>query len=485
MKSKIVVLLLTVTLVLSTGIGAFAAVQVTDISGHRSEAVIQEAMDLGVIKGYPDGTYRPNGLIKREEFFSIIQNVLTIKPDTSGTKLDFIDVDPIEWYIPVIKTMVEAKITEGIGWGKVGIGLNITRQEAIKILATIIPTMELPKEDVAVLARDEDTIAAWAAPYYQIMFKKGYLNNTEGILGPTVALTREEAAILLLKIKKGEKVIAGNANQLINDQPTSGGCISNEGHTALSGAFTEGEGTKADPYQISSQEQLNHMRQHLDKGEFFVLTNDIHLTKDFETSSVAFTSEETDWSGGNFRPIGSKGTPFIGTFDGNGKTIDGLNILGTVKAEGLEDARVLASHVGLFGYIGQNGLVTNLAIDDSQISGKEYTGGIAGYCEGIIQYCGIGIETIIRGGSYTGGITGYNGQKVEYCYSIGEIAGTTATGNLIGNNQGVLQHAYWLSPSTLDSVGVAGTESSIQDVVSLTRQEFDVQDIEDLIQKSR
>jgi S-layer homology domain. len=102
-----------------------------------------------------------------------------------------------------VKTMVAAKITEGIGWGKVGIGLNITRQEAIKILATIIPTRDLSGEPVTVLAKDKDMIADWAAPYYQIMFKKGYLNNTEGTLGPTASLTREEAAILLLKIKKG------------------------------------------------------------------------------------------------------------------------------------------------------------------------------------------------------------------------------------------------------------------------------------------
>ena len=357
MKKRGFLLLLAITLVLSSFATTNAAVNITDIDGHRSEAIIREAVELGVIKGYPDGTYRPNGVIKREEFFSIINNVLTVRPDTTRTQLDFIDIDQVEWYIPVVKTMVEGKITQGIGWGKVGIGLNITRQEAIKILGTIIPTNELSKEDVDIYANDKDQIADWAKPYYQIMFKKGYLNNTTQNIGPTVSLTREEAAILLLKIKKGEDIIAGNANEIAGSLKDDGGCVETDGHKSSSGAFTKGDGTKDSPYIISTGLQLNHVREHMGDETYFALSNNINITSDFQTDSIDFSSEEMDWSLGNFKPIGNEDIPFNGTFDGAGYKIEGLNIIGTQKAEGDENARILTSKVGFFGYVGEKGVV--------------------------------------------------------------------------------------------------------------------------------
>src|SRR5665647_2145949 len=367
MKKKILSVVLILTMVLATGASASAAVQITDITGHRSEIAIREAISLGVINGYPDGTYRPYGLIKREEFFSIINNILTVRPDTTNTKLNFSDADPIEWYVPIVKTMVEAIITNCIGWGRVGIGLNITNQEAIKILATIIPTKSLSTEPVEILATDKAGIADWAFPYYKIMIKKGYVKNTTENLQPTEELTREVAAILLLKIKKGETVIAGNANDIITEpvvaEPiaapaTSGGCITTASHAAIDGAFIAGKGTLEEPYQITTQEQLNHVRAHLNEGAFFVMTNDITISKDFEPTAQAFLSAAADWSNGNFQPIGTRDNPFIGTFSGAGYKIEGLYIIGFVPSSERTGASDLASYVGLFGSIAEDSVIS-------------------------------------------------------------------------------------------------------------------------------
>ncbi len=483
MKNKIMAVVLILTMVLATGVNASAVIQLKDITGHRSESAIREAVSIGVVKGYPDGTYRPDGLIKREEFFSIINNILTVKPSITYTKLNFIDVDPIEWYIPVVKTMVEAKITNGIGWEKVGIGLNITNQEALKILATIIPTKSLPTEPVEILAEDKASIAEWALPYYQIMIKKGYIKNTTEKLYPTQELTREFAAILLLKIKKGETVIAGNANAIISEpipEPVTTGGITAT-HAAIDGEFVAGNGSQATPYQITTQEQLNHVRVHLAEGAFFIMNNDITITKDFETTVEPFLSTVADWSNGNFQPIGTKDNPFVGTFSGNGYKIEGLNIMGTVPSAELIGARVLSSYVGLFGSIGESSVISNLKINNSQIYGKDYTGGIAGFSLGVIRNSGIGETTILKGGSFTGGITGYNGNLVEKCFSNVNIQGKTVTGSLIGKNYGVLKNSYWLRTSYPESVGSSGMNSSISEVKQVSLQEFIDQNIEQLL----
>jgi len=505
MKKKILAVVLILTMVLATGATASAAVQITDITGHRSEIAIKEAISLGVIMGYPDGTYRPDGLIKREEFFSIINNILTVRPDTTNTKLEFTDVDPIEWYVPIVKTMVEAKITDGMGWGEVGIGRNITNQQAIKILATIIPTKNLSTEPIEILAIDKAGIADWALPYYKIMIKKGYVKNTTENFQPTEELTREFAAILLLKIKKGETIIAGNANDIITEpditepditepditepditEPvvapaTTGGCITTSSHAAIDGAFIAGNGTQEEPYQVTTQEQLNHVRAHLGEGAFFVMTNDITITKDFEPTAQAFLSAAADWSNGNFQPIGTRDNPFIGTFSGAGYKIEGLYIMGTVSSSEVTGARELASYVGLFGSIAESSVISNLKINNSQIFGKDYTGGIAGYSDGIIRNSGIGETTILKGGSYTGGITGYSGNLVEKCFSNVDIQGKTVTGSLVGKNYGVLKGSYWLRTSYPESVGLSGMNSSISAVNQVSAQEFIDQNIEQLL----
>ena len=49
----------------------------TDISGHWAEDIIKEAASLHIVGGYPEGTYLPDNLIKREEFLKLLSNILT------------------------------------------------------------------------------------------------------------------------------------------------------------------------------------------------------------------------------------------------------------------------------------------------------------------------------------------------------------------------------------------------------------------------
>ena len=80
--------------------------------------------------------------------------------------------------------------------------------------------------------------------------------------------------------------------------------------------FAGGSGTKADPYLISTPDQLNAVRQGLDKH--YRLANDIDLSA---------------W--GNWMPIGGEGVdrlgnalPFTGSFDGAGHVVSGMTITG-------------------------------------------------------------------------------------------------------------------------------------------------------------
>ena len=44
------------------------------ISSDTSKDYIVKAYELGIVEGYPDGTFRPNEPLSRQEFFQIMEN---------------------------------------------------------------------------------------------------------------------------------------------------------------------------------------------------------------------------------------------------------------------------------------------------------------------------------------------------------------------------------------------------------------------------
>lgn len=398
----------------------------TDIKGHWAESIIKEAAGLKIVGGYPDGTFLPDNLIKREEFYKLLSNILTEKPDTANTKIQFTDVVADEWYVPTIKIAVAAGITSGYGDGTFGIGLMISRQEAAKVAGSVISKEGVDDKKGAEAARDKGQIADWAYSYVDLMFKKGYMKgDTEGNFRPTMALTRAEAATILLNIKKNEPIIAADADEL-----SLAGCTNAHGSTV--GVFTKGEGTRKDPYQITTEEQLNHMRMHTTEGAFYILTRNIAVTKDYVTSPPPATSGEDDWSGGNFQPIGTKAEPFKGSLDGDGHIISGLTIIGkSGTAKGTDKAAT--SYTGLFGYLASGSSVTDLIIDASNITGSQYTGAIAGYNEGAVTDCQTGKRVKIEGASFTGGLVGYSAKPLSSLRNTGTVTGSQSnTGGIVG-----------------------------------------------------
>ncbi len=79
-----------------------------DIKGHWAEDYINSVQKTGWIQGYEDNTFRPNELIKRSEFVSIINNVLFRKVDKENILPDvkrFKDLEQNRWFY---EGMVEA-----------------------------------------------------------------------------------------------------------------------------------------------------------------------------------------------------------------------------------------------------------------------------------------------------------------------------------------------------------------------------------------
>ncbi|MBO7275384.1 MAG: S-layer homology domain-containing protein, partial [Clostridia bacterium] len=74
----------------------------SDIKGHWAEKFINEAYNLGIIEGYPDGTFHPDDLITRAEAIAVANRTLDRHPHADHLASPMIlwpdNADTTKWY---------------------------------------------------------------------------------------------------------------------------------------------------------------------------------------------------------------------------------------------------------------------------------------------------------------------------------------------------------------------------------------------------
>jgi hypothetical protein len=93
-------------------------------------------VQAGVITGYRDGTFRPMAAIDRGEFAAIAARFLGL--GNEGSTAQFSDVDSTYWAMGYISQLAERKIIDGDGKGRYLPTASISRAEAVKIVNGIL-----------------------------------------------------------------------------------------------------------------------------------------------------------------------------------------------------------------------------------------------------------------------------------------------------------------------------------------------------------
>jgi hypothetical protein len=172
----------------------------SDISGHWAQRAIQEALSLGIIKGYSDGTFKPNGTLTRAEFALMLMNAL--KPQEAGTKLTFTDAAKIgAWAQEAVAQAVQAGIINGYEDGTFRPNAEITRAEMAVILAKILGKSNEASATTG-FADDKD-IPEWAKSSVAYLKSAGLVKGMgDNEYAPQDHATRGEAITILLNLLK-------------------------------------------------------------------------------------------------------------------------------------------------------------------------------------------------------------------------------------------------------------------------------------------
>ena len=110
-------------------VGTTAADPFTDISTSDYYKYIVEAANAGIIEGYSDGTYRPNKIVTRAQFITMLYRAAG-SPDVKNTVLKFDDAGTIaKDFVTAVAWGVENKVISGYGDNTFRPDQNISRAQ--------------------------------------------------------------------------------------------------------------------------------------------------------------------------------------------------------------------------------------------------------------------------------------------------------------------------------------------------------------------
>jgi hypothetical protein len=152
------------------------------------------------------------------------------------------------------------------------------------------------------------------------------------------------------------------------------------------------------PRQIQDWYDLDAIREN--PAARYRLMNDLHSASPGYWAVASIVGDHQK----GWQPIGTSTNPFTGSFDGQGYEISGLFT-----------SRPDEDEVGLFGCVGEEGVINNVDVVNATITGKQYAGGVVGNNLGTLSNC----------------------------YFSGSVDGNKCLGALAGLNVGIISNSHY------------------------------------------
>jgi len=191
MKRRICAMICAVCLLVGLMPAAFAA---SDINGHWAQKDMQTLSGLGIMKGYTDGTFKPNNSITKAEYITLLNRTFGL---TAMQSVSASDLSVSKWYYTEIQKAAAAGYLFTFG-GKVKPDEKLTREEAAAMFGRLL---RLPTSNAATSFSDNASISSWAKPYIPAVAAAKIISGyPDGSFHPTETITRAEVCRVLMNV---------------------------------------------------------------------------------------------------------------------------------------------------------------------------------------------------------------------------------------------------------------------------------------------
>ncbi len=174
------------------------AASFTDVSAnHMYKGQIETLADKGIVKGNPDGTFKPGNTVNRAEMLTLLYRAAGKNP-AAPSKSCFKDVPTTAWFAAVVCDAAKNGYVGGYADGNFKPEQAVNRVESLKMIHTVLGiTLNAQASTAPVKAFTDVSLTAWYAPYMASAFSHNVL-PISGQAGskfyPDSALLRGEAA---------------------------------------------------------------------------------------------------------------------------------------------------------------------------------------------------------------------------------------------------------------------------------------------------
>jgi hypothetical protein len=138
--NKFILLLVLATFMLSIA-GTASAATFSDVTASDAAADVYKLNALGIIQGYPDGTFKPDNTITRAEFAKIAvyaAGLQDVASGMSGVPSVFSDVPASEWYNGWINVAAAQGFVKGYPGGTFAPNATITQAEVVTVFLRLL-----------------------------------------------------------------------------------------------------------------------------------------------------------------------------------------------------------------------------------------------------------------------------------------------------------------------------------------------------------
>ena len=164
-------------------------------SGFWGYNAIKRLSELGVVSGYPNGTFAPNGFVTRAEFVKMLCTAFNI--NAIDAKLSFDDVSSFDWHYDYIRRAYGAGIINGVSQDFFNPNGTITREDASTVVYRYLSSLGILSSSASQFA-DSSSFADYAKDAIAYLAGNGIVNGVgDGLFDAKGNITRAACATLI------------------------------------------------------------------------------------------------------------------------------------------------------------------------------------------------------------------------------------------------------------------------------------------------